>query len=143
MKAAVKAHATNCLKAIAPLMSGSEHQSARKAEFANIVERQLVKGLYEMKKVEKELKDRTDSEDKPITVFATEIVLNSDNIPVIAQQSPLVDKFKMTIEQFSVTSSDYDLETLQQFAEKKKAFLAAEKSKAEREAAVSRASYDC
>ena len=36
IKTSVKAHLTNCLKASAPLMSGSEHQSARKAEFANI-----------------------------------------------------------------------------------------------------------
>jgi len=136
VKAAVKAHAINCLKSTAPLMSGSEHQSARKAEFANTVERQLVKGLYAMRKVEKELKDRTDSEGNPITVFATEILEGEDGQAIIAQPSPLTEKFKMTIEQFSVISSDYDAETLQQFAEKKKAYLAAERSKAERESAV-------
>jgi membrane protein involved in colicin uptake len=89
-----------------------------------------------MRKVEKELKDRTDSEGNPITVFATEILEGEDGQAIIAQPSPLTEKFKMTIEQFSVTSSDYDAETLQQFAEKKKAYLAAERSKAERESAV-------
>jgi hypothetical protein len=136
IKSAVRAHATNCLKSTAPLMSGSEHQSSRKAEFANTVERQLTAGLYVMREVEKELKDRTDENGDPITVAATEIVLDEQGVPMVAQISPLSDKYNMVIEQFSIEGSDYDPETLQQFAAKKKAFLAAEESKALRESEV-------
>jgi len=136
VKAATKAHLTNSLKSTAPLMSSSEHQSARKAEFANHTENQMRLGLYEMRKVEKELKDRTDEEGNPITVFATEIVTDTDGKSVVAQESPLTTKFMIAIDQFSVTGTDYDPEILQQFAAKKKSFLMAEQSKAAREEMV-------
>ena len=55
--AAVRAHLVNCLKNTAPMMSASENQSARKAEFNLLVEEQFKNGLYEMRKVTKELKD--------------------------------------------------------------------------------------
>jgi len=136
IKAAVKAHKINCLKASAPLMSSSENQSARKAEFNQIVEDQLVKGLYVMRKVEKELKDRTDEKGRPITVFATEIVTDKNGMPRVAKFSPLTENYKIGITQFSITETAYDKETLEQFSAKKKSFLAAEKSKAEREQEV-------
>ena len=136
VKAACKAHLTNCLKSTAPLMSSSEHQSARKAEFAQHTENQLRDGLYESRKVEKELKDRTDQDGNPITVFATEIVLDENNKAKISQISPLTSKFKISIDQFSVTGTDYDPEILMQFAAKKKSFLMAEQSKAAREEMV-------
>lgn len=131
----VRAHLVNCIKNTAPLMSASEHQSARKAEFTQIVHAQLEKGLYVMRKVEKELKDRTDENGKPITVYATEIVLDENGQPKISSASPL-EEYGLRILQFSITGTDYDNETLAQFKAKKEAFLAAEKSKAEREAEV-------
>ena len=65
IKAAVKAHMINCLKSTAPLMSASEHQSARKSEFSQVVEDQLRQGLYASRKVEKALKDRFDDLAQP------------------------------------------------------------------------------
>jgi hypothetical protein len=132
---AVKAHMNNCLKAAAPLMSSSENQSARKAEFAQIIEAMLRDGLYKMRKVERQLKDRFDETGQPVTVWATEVLYNEDGTPQIAQSSPL-QRYGITIEQFSVKETDYDPETLKQFAAKKKAFLAAEQSKAQREEQV-------
>lgn len=135
MMEAVRSYLINCAKATAPLMSASEHQSARKAEFTQLVHEQLTDGLYEMRKIEKELKDRTDERGQPITVFATEIVRDENNNPVIAQASPL-EQYGIQILQFSVTATEYDPETLAQFKAKKESYLAAEKSKAQREQEV-------
>lgn len=132
---AVRAHLINCAKAAAPLMSASEHQSARKAEYTQIVNDQLNAGLYEMKKVSLELKDRVDEKGKPIIVYATEIVRDENGHPIIAQASPL-NEYGIVVLQFSVTETDYDEQTLKQFEAKKDSFLGAEKSKAQREQEV-------
>ena len=71
----------------------------------------------------------------PITVFATEIVNDTNNNPIIDQPSPLFE-YGMGVLQFSIEGTKYDEETERQFAAKKKSFLAAEKSKAEREQEV-------
>ena len=132
---AVKAHLNNCLKAAAPLMSASENQSSRKAEFAQVVDEMMRLGLFEMRRVEKGLKDRLDEKGNPVTVTATEIILDKEGRPKISQISPL-QSYKITIEQFSVTSTEYDEQTRLQFAAKKKSFLEAEQAKAERERQV-------
>jgi hypothetical protein len=132
---AVKSHMITCCKAAAPLMSSSENQSARKAEFQQVVEEMMKKGLYVMKRVDRELKDRTDEKGKAITVYATEIVLDKNNQPTIAQASPLAD-YGIEIMQFSVTGTEYDEQTRKQFAQKKESFLKAEQSKAQRESEV-------
>jgi hypothetical protein len=132
---AVKAHMINCIKATAPLMSASENQSARKAEFALIINSMLENGLYDMKKVERVLKDRTDEKGVPITVYATEIINDKNGMPVIAQESPLKD-YGIHVSQFSVSEIEYDPETKAQFLAKKQSFLAAERSKAQREEMV-------
>jgi hypothetical protein len=131
----VKAHMINCCKAAAPLMSSSENQSARKAEYSQIVEEMMKKGLFQMKKVDKELKDRTDEKGKAIIVFATEILTDTNGIPLIAQPSPLLD-YGIEVQQFSVTETEYDEQTRTQFSQKKESFLKAEQSKAQREAEV-------
>lgn len=136
IRLATQAHLSNCLKVSAPLMSASENQSARKAEFSQIVELQLTNGLYEMKKVERELKDRYDENGKPITVFATEVIEDENGSPIVNQTSPLTKDYHMSVVQFSVTETDYDEEILRQFAAKKDSFLKAEQSKAQREQAV-------
>ena len=132
---AVRNHMVNCIKAAAPLMSASENQSARKAEFAQVIEDMLRDGLYKMNKIEKELKDRTDEKGNPITVYATEIIRNSEGIPIVSQGSPLED-YGIEVIQFSVTATEYDDATRDQFAAKKQSFLRAENSKAEREEMV-------
>jgi len=135
MTNSIRAHMINCIKASGPLMSASEHQSARKAEFTQLVDSQMREGLYKMRKVEKELKDRTDEAGKPILVYATEIVVDKDGLPIITQVSPLKE-YGINILQFSITGTEYDEMTRRQFEAKKTSFLAAEQSKAEREQEV-------
>lgn len=136
MGSAVRAHLVNCMKAAAPLMSSSEHQSARKAEFTQIVDDMLRKGIYQMKQVETILKDQTDESGDPITVLATEVIRDKQTgTPMIAQESPL-KTYGIEVLQFSVTATAYDEQTLQKFAAKKESFLRAEQSKAEREEEV-------
>lgn len=131
---AVWGHLANSIKSAGPLMSASEHQASRKSEFAKVVQDQLEDGLYEMKRVKTELFEQVDEKGKPLTVFATEVVLK-DQIPQIAQPSPLKD-FGITITQFSITETEYDEQTRKQFEQKKSAFLAAERAKAQREEEV-------
>lgn len=128
---AIFAHLQYCAKATAPLMSSSENQSARKAEFAQLIGEQLTRGLYKMRKISKTLKDKTDTTGKAITVFATEIILDTDGTPLIAVKSPL-EEYGIKVLQFSVTATEYDSVTLAQFEAKKRSFLSAEKYKAER-----------
>lgn len=132
---AVKNHMINCIKAAAPLMTSSENQTARKAEFTQTVESMLRDGLYKMRKVEKPLSGRFDEAGKQVMVWATEILYNTDGTVQIAQPSPLI-KYGINIEQFSIKDTNYDPETLKQFAAKKTSFLRAEQSKAQREEQV-------
>lgn len=129
IKIAVRAHLVNCLKNTSPLMSGSEHQSARKGEFNQHVENQMKTGLYVTQQVSKEtgMKNKDGSS---IMILATAIV-RVKGVAVIAQKSPL-KTYSITIEQFSITKTKYDPQTLLQFAAKKNAILEMEKAKAER-----------
>ena len=131
IKASIKSYMIDCMKSTAPLMSASENQSARKSEFRQLVEKQLRDGVYAMNLEEVVKKDTTDTTGDEITIFKTTIKL-IDGQPVIDTPSPLIDKFHLTLVQFSVTGTDYDVETRKQFAAKKTAFLGAEQAKAER-----------
>lgn len=135
IEAAVWAHMSNAMKASGPIMSASEHQSARRSEFDQLVHEQLNAGLYETKKSAKELHDQTDEKGKPITVYYTEIILDEKGKPKVANESPIA-KLGLTVTQFSVTHVSYDPTTQAQFEQKKQAFLAAESSKAQREKEV-------
>lgn len=135
IKVAVRGYKTNVMKATASLMSATENQSARKAEFQQLIEAQLTDGLFEMRRTEKVIKDQFDETGKPITVPATEIILKEGK-PVIASLSPLIAKYKMSITQYSVEDIDYDEKTREQFAAKKGSYLQAEQAKAEREQMV-------
>jgi hypothetical protein len=143
--AAVRAHLVNCVKSTGPMMSASENQASRKAEFNQVVEDQLTSGLFEMRRTEVELNDTAQfeaagvgSDGKPIMrerkakVLATEIVRDSKGKPIIVQDSPL-NRYGIKIIQFSVTETEYDQQTLQQFAAKKQSYLAAEQAKAQRQ----------
>lgn len=131
----VRAHLINCLKNTAPLMSASEHQSARKSEFAQVVEDQMRDGIYKMRRVARQLKDKTDIKGKAITVYATEIIRSKDGKPIIAQPSPLTT-YGIIILQFSVTLTEYDNATKKQFAAKQQSYLKAEEMKASRQEQV-------
>lgn len=136
VEAAVWAHLSDAMKSSGPVMSASEHQSARRGEFTSLVQDQLQKGLFEMRRVSKTLQDQFDDKGKPITVYATEVVFENDSPNQrIARPSPLTD-FGIVITQFSITDVTYDDQTQRQFAQKKEAFLAAEGSKAQREKEV-------
>jgi hypothetical protein len=135
---AVKSHLTNCIKASGPLMSASENQAARKAEFTQLVENQTAEGLYGMERIEKYIElpqsaDQIEAGIPPRTeaVTATRLIFDNNGMPVVAKVSPL-KTYGITILQFSITSTVYDDETLEQFAAKKESFLAAEKSKADK-----------
>lgn len=143
----VKAHQINCVKATGPLMSASENQSARKAEFTQLIWDQLADGLYGMRRVEKKIIIEPDFiiEDDSVVPsiintpapkvefkLTTELILDLDNRPVIVKASPLIS-YGIKILQFSVTGIEYDADTLKQFSTKKLAYLAAEQSKADRE----------
>lgn len=142
---AVRSHLVNCIKSTGPMMSASENQASRKAEFNQVVEDQLIHGLYEMRRTEVELKDVSETiaagigpDGKPIAtekrakVMATEIVLDKNGKPVIVQVSPM-DRYKIGIIQFSVTETQYDEQILQQFSTKKESYLKAEQAKAQRQ----------
>jgi len=136
VEAAVWAHLSDAMKSSGPVMSASEHQSARRGEFTSLVQDQLQKGLFEMRRVSKTLQDQFDDKGKPITVYATEVVFEHESAAQrIARPSPLTD-FGIVITQFSITDVIYDDQTQRQFAQKKEAFLAAEGSKAQREKEV-------
>jgi len=135
VKSAIRSHLINCLKNTAPLMTASEHQSARKAEFAQLIERQMRLGEFAMKQEPRVLKDSTDRNGDEITVYDTEIVTDENNQPVISRSSSLID-YGITIVQFSITGTEYDPKTQELFAAKKESLLLAEKSKAEREQEV-------
>ena len=64
--------------------------------------------------------------------MATEVVLGDNGKPVIVQASPL-DRYRIGILQFSVTETQYDEQTLAQFAAKKESYLKAEQAKAQRQ----------
>ena len=133
IKASTKSYMIDCLKSTAPLMSSSENQSARKAEFKQVVSGQLTSGTYKMRKETVRLTDDTDKTGGVITIFKTEIVNDENGMPVIVTPSPIVSDFKMVVVQFSVTATDYDPETRKQFAAKKASFLLTEQAKADRE----------
>jgi len=143
----VKSHQINCVKATGPLMSASENQSARKAEFTQLIWDQLTDGLYGMKRVEKEVVIEEEPTIPGATVvpgvintpapkvefkLTTELILDDQGQPTVVKASPLIS-YGIKILQFSVTGIDYDDDTLKQFSTKKLAYLAAEQSKADRE----------
>jgi hypothetical protein len=146
--AALRAHLINCIKASAPVMSASENQASRKAEFNLIVEEQLSRGLFKMRRTQTELDDLTEivdggvdkngnqiTREKKAVVQATEIVNDADGAPIIIQPSPL-KTYGIEIMQFSITAIEYDAATLTQFSAKKESYLNAEKSKAQRQEEV-------
>ncbi len=147
VKMAIYNHVVNVIKATGPLMTSSEHQSARKGEFTQLVQDQSQNGIYGMSTIERTIDlgapaPVLDEQGNPIdgsvqtaeqqTILATEIIRNDDGSPVIAQESPL-DRYGIRITQLSITDVEYDNQTLQQFAAKKEAFLRAEQAKAERQ----------
>lgn len=140
---AMKAHLENCLVTAGPVMSASENQASRKAEFNQVVEGQLERGLFRMRRTEIELSDLAEIvgadehgiKERKAKVMATEIVLGQDGRPIVIQESPLLG-YGISILQFSITNIDYDKQTLTQFSAKKESYLKAEQAKALRQEEV-------
>ena len=133
VEASVRAHLVNCAKATATMMTASENQTSRKAEFAKVIGDQLQNGLYRFKRIEVPVLDINGqpklTEDKTqITTFATETVKDRDGNVIIDAVSPL-KQYGIEVTQFSVTSVEYDSQTRDQFAKKKDASLKAELAK--------------
>ena len=142
----VRAHLASCIKSTAPCMSATENQAARKSEFQFLVGQQLRLGLFAMKRVTRKVQVYDDVQERAVgtavssipsprrevELQGTEIIVDEKGQPVIAEPSPLTN-YGLIVDQFSVTETDYDPKTKEQFAAKKELFLAAEKSKAERE----------
>ena len=131
-ESSVEAHLINVLKVTGPVMSGSEHQSARNGEFYKLAYEQLENGLYQSERVQVELPDQFDQSGKPIKVFATKVVPGPDGQPLVQEASPLI-QYGFGIAQFSISDTEYDQKTQDLFAAKKESLLQAEKSKAQRE----------
>lgn len=131
----VESHLVNVLQVTGPVMSGSEHQSARKGEFYNLAYEQLENGLYQSERIQVELVDQIDQNGKPIKVFATKIIMGANDTPLVQEESPLI-QYGFGIAQFSIESTKYDQKTLDLFAAKKESLLNAERSKAAREEQV-------
>lgn len=128
---AVGHHLRNCLKNAGPLMSGSEHQAQRRAEFYQAVLDQLQNGLYVMERVEQRIDrgiDRTLS-NEPETQYATKIRRDKDGKPVWSAPSPL-SEYGITVIQYNLTNTVYDADTLAQINAKRESYQLAEQAKA-------------
>ena len=129
---AIGHHLINCLKNTGPLMSGSEHQSQRKAEFYQVVSEQLSKGLYSMERVKQKLErsDKTEGfGDEQDVQYITRIKREADGQPVISAPSPLTE-YGITVVQYNQTDTIYDPDTVTQINAKRNSYQLAEEAKA-------------
>lgn len=132
IREAIGHHLINCLKNTGPLMSGSEHQSQRKAEFYQVVSEQLSKGLYTLERVKQKL-ERTDKTegfgDDQDVQYITRIKRAADGQPVISAPSPL-SEYGITVVQYNQTDTVYDPDTVTQINAKRNSYQLAEEAKA-------------
>ena len=101
------------------MMSASENQACRKAEFNQVVEEQLegpVRDAADRSRVERRRPigghgrrrgRQAVMRERKAKVLATEIVRDAKGQPVIVQESPL-NRYGIKITQFSVTETEYD-----------------------------------
>ena len=132
IREAIGHHLINCLKNTGPLMSGSEHQSQRKAEFYQVVSDQLSKGLYSMERVKQKIErgDRTEGfGDEQDVQYITRIRRTADGQPVISAPSPLTE-YGITVVQYNQTDTIYDPDTVTQISAKRNSYQLAEEAKA-------------
>lgn len=136
-------HMAQCVSVTGPVMSSSEHQASRKAEFNSLVQEQLSRGLFKTESTTVELDDVAEVEQgadgkvipKKAKVNATLIVRGKDGHYEVSEPSPLL-YYGLNVKQFSVTEPKYDPRTEELFAKKKESFLRAEQSKADRQSEI-------
>ncbi len=129
---AIGHHLINCLKNTGPLMSGSEHQSQRKAEFYQVVSEQLSKGLYSMERVKQKVErsDKTEGfGDEQDVQYITRIKRGANGQPVLSASSPLTE-YGITVVQYNQTDTIYDPDTESQINAKRNSYQLAEEAKA-------------
>ena len=129
---AIGHHLINCLKNTGPLMSGSEHQSQRKAEFFQVVSDQLSKGLYTMERVKQKIErgEKTDAfGDEQDFQYITRIKRDAEGQPVLSATSPLTE-YGITVVQYNQTDTVYDPDTESQINAKRNSYQLAEEAKA-------------
>jgi len=132
IREAIGHHLINCLKNTGPLMSGSEHQSQRKAEFYQVVSDQLSTGLYSMERVKQKIdrSDKTDGfGDEQDVQYITRIKRDATGRPVLAATSPL-SEYGITVVQYNQTDTIYDADTVSQINAKRNSYQLAEEAKA-------------
>ena len=132
IREAIGHHLINCLKNTGPLMSGSEHQSQRKAEFYQVVSDQLSKGLYTMERVKQKIErgDKTDAfGDEQDVQYITRIKRDSSGQAVLSATSPLTE-YGITVVQYNQTDTVYDPDTESQINAKRNSYQLAEEAKA-------------
>ena len=157
---AVRSYLRNIITQTGPIMSSSEHQSARKAEFWRVIHAQFSDGFFKMKRVERKTesgisdllaaqtkenklpgeavkpvidkgtKDNILTELKSSETVVAAEIVLDDNDQPVIAKPSPLDKYGMSPLQFSITESDYDASTQGQFRAKKQDYLQAEKSKA-------------
>ncbi|WP_010583376.1 hypothetical protein [Schlesneria paludicola] len=132
IREAIGHHLINCLKNTGPLMSGSEHQSQRKAEFYQVVSDQLSKGLYSMERVKQKIErgDKIDGfgEDQDVQ-YVTRIKRDASGQPILSATSPLAE-YGITVVQYNQTDTVYDRDTESQINAKRNSYQLAEEAKA-------------
>ena len=132
IREAIGHHLINCLKNTGPLMSGSEHQSQRKAEFYQVVSDQLSKGLYTMERVKQKIErgDKADAfGDEQDVQYITRIKRDATGQPVLSATSPL-SEYGITVVQYNQTDTVYDPDTVSQINAKRNSYQLAEEAKA-------------
>lgn len=132
IREAIEHHLINCLKNTGPLMSGSEHQSQRKAEFYQVVSDQLTKGLYTMERVKQKIErnDRIEGfgDDQDVQ-YITRIKRDTNGQAVLSAPSPLAE-YGITLVQYNQTDTIYDKDTETQINAKRNSYQLAEQAKA-------------
>ena len=132
IREAIGHHLINCLKNTGPLMSGSEHQSQRKAEFYQVVSDQLSKGLYSMERVKQKIERGEKIEgfgDDQDVQYITRIKRDAAGQPVLSTVSPLTE-YGITVVQYNQTDTIYDPDTESQINAKRNSYQLAEEAKA-------------
>lgn len=132
IREAINHHLINCLKNTGPLMSGSEHQSQRKAEFYQVVSDQLSKGLYTLERVKQKIERGDKIEgfgDDQDVQYITRIKRDASGRPVLSAPSPL-SEYGITVVQYNQTDTVYDPDTESQINAKRNSYQLAEEAKA-------------
>jgi hypothetical protein len=140
---AIQQHLATALKNSGPMMTSSQHQAQRSAEFYQTVRAQLEEGLYGMRVVEQEVIQRQvgksgdkvhqfSGSDRELQVL-TEIATGPDKKSRIIATSPLKE-YGFKVIQYSITGTKYDTQTQAQLSARSASYQLAEQAKAKVEA---------